>query len=400
MGILARVGCFQGLLLPVIYSMKRILLVLVVLGLGTSLLAAAPLALAESGPAAAAAGSGAGGGTGNQELDEIYRLADRKEFGATLERLDKFLKANPKDAQARFLKGLVLTEQKHQDEAIAVFEAMSRDFPDLPEPYNNLAVLYAEKGDLEKARESLQKAIKTHPSYATAHENLGDIYAKMASEAYSKALSFNGANKAAQAKLALVTKLFGVPPTVEPAAVPQGAPPPVPPVTAGPTRAALAAAQGSAKAPGAGGAGGADGAEVGLPSGVAEPAAVSPPENAEGMQRRLKAEVAREVQQWATDWSSGDVNRYLDHYARDFQLPSGFPSRESWNQKRRAVIRKAKFIQVQLGELEVELEGDSKARVSFVQNYQSDHFTDKTAKKLDMVRESGRWKILREGGGE
>ena len=78
----------------------------------------------------------------------------------------------------------------------------------MPEPYNNLAVLYASQGQYDKARKSLEMAIRTHPSYAIAHENLGDVYAKMASEAYDKALQLDRGNAAAQTKLAMIKDLF------------------------------------------------------------------------------------------------------------------------------------------------------------------------------------------------
>jgi len=61
----------------------------------------------------------------------------------------------------------------------------------MPEPYNNLAVLYAAEGQERKAAEALEQAIRTNPSYTTAHENLGDLYARMASEAYAKALQLD-----------------------------------------------------------------------------------------------------------------------------------------------------------------------------------------------------------------
>ncbi len=51
-------------------------------------------------------------------------------------------------------------------------------------------------------------AIRTHPSYATAHENLGDIYAKMASQAYDRALQLDRSNTATQTKLAMIQDLF------------------------------------------------------------------------------------------------------------------------------------------------------------------------------------------------
>src|SRR6185369_9445937 len=114
-----------------------------------------------------------------------------------------------RDPQGRFLKGLILAEQNKASEAIDVFTALTKDYPELPEPYNNLAVLYAAQGQYEKARAALEQSIRTHPSYATAYENLGDVYTKLASQAYDKALQLDSSNSAAKSKLSLVRDLIG-----------------------------------------------------------------------------------------------------------------------------------------------------------------------------------------------
>lgn len=141
-------------------------------------------------------------------LKDIKTLLTSGQYEKALPRLDAFLGKNPKNAEARFLKGLALAEQGRNEEAQEVFLALSGDFPDLPEPHNNLAVLYAAKGDYAKARDSLLLAINSHPSYATAHENLGDIYARMAGIAYGKALEVDADNRSARIKLAMVRELF------------------------------------------------------------------------------------------------------------------------------------------------------------------------------------------------
>src|SRR5574344_1191979 len=94
-------------------------------------------------------------------------------------------------------------------EAIDTFTALTKEYPELPEPYNNLAVLYANQNQLDKSREALERAIRTNPSYSTVHENLGDIYAKLAGQAYSKALQLN-ANQtdSVQPNLQLMHELF------------------------------------------------------------------------------------------------------------------------------------------------------------------------------------------------
>jgi Flp pilus assembly protein TadD len=141
-------------------------------------------------------------------LGNVKQLIRGGEFDKALPRLNSFLKENPQHAEARFLKGLVLAEEGRTDDAEAVFLELTGDYPDLPEPHNNLAVLYAAKGDYALARDSLLVAISTHPSYATAHENLGDIYARMAGMAYGKALEIDSDNQTARVKLAMVRELF------------------------------------------------------------------------------------------------------------------------------------------------------------------------------------------------
>src|SRR5258708_16038244 len=140
--------------------------------------------------------------------EDASKLFKQGNYAEALEKVESMTTANPRDARERFLKGLSLTEQNKPAEAVKVFTSLTEDYPELPEPYNNLAVLYASQGQYDKARNSLEMAIRTHPSYATAHENLGDIYAKMASQAYDKALQLDRANQAAATKLNMIKDLF------------------------------------------------------------------------------------------------------------------------------------------------------------------------------------------------
>src|ERR1700687_5840304 len=107
-----------------------------------------------------------------QDANQLFRQG---QFDRAMERVNSYLSTRPKDARGRFLKGLILTEQNKPNDAIKVFADLSQDYPELPEPYNNLAVLYASQGQYEKAKSALELAIHTHSSYATAHENLGDV---------------------------------------------------------------------------------------------------------------------------------------------------------------------------------------------------------------------------------
>jgi hypothetical protein len=140
------------------------------------------------------------------EAEKLLRLKQPRQ---ALEQIEIFLARNPNDPQGRFFKGLILTELNRMPEAISMFQKLTEDYPELPEPYNNLAVLYAQQKQYDKAKTALEMAIRTHPSYAVAHENLGDIYARMATQAYDRALQLDSSNTAAQSKLNLIREMVG-----------------------------------------------------------------------------------------------------------------------------------------------------------------------------------------------
>ena len=127
-----------------------------------------------------------------------------------LAKVDAYLAEKPLDMEARFLKGLILTEQKRESEAIEVFLRLTQSNPEFAEPYNNLAVLYAARGDLEGARKALETAVRVNPKFVTAQENLGDVYARLAVAAYERAAALGAEGGAARAKLRLSRELVAV----------------------------------------------------------------------------------------------------------------------------------------------------------------------------------------------
>lgn len=102
-------------------------------------------------------------------------------------RLEQLIKAHPKSARLRFLKGVLLTDSARPGEAQSIFLQLTADYPELPEPYNNLAVLYASQGDYDRARAALEAALRASPGYAVAHQNLGDVYVQLARQSYTEA---------------------------------------------------------------------------------------------------------------------------------------------------------------------------------------------------------------------
>ena len=142
------------------------------------------------------------------DYSDVSQLLRSGKLVEALAKVDAYLSAKSRDPQMRFLKGVIQRNAGKQAEAIATFTKLNEDFPELPEPYNNLAVLYAGQGQLDKARAALEMAIRTNPEYATAQENLGDVYTRLASQAYTRALQLDNGNPSVPAKLALLRELL------------------------------------------------------------------------------------------------------------------------------------------------------------------------------------------------
>jgi tetratricopeptide (TPR) repeat protein len=325
----------------------------------------------------------------NEEVSKLYRQGS---LSKALEQADAYLASHPRDAQMRFQKGLILTEQNRTADAIKIFSALSDDYPELPEPYNNLAVLYASQGHYDKAKTALEMAIRTHPSYSTAHVNLGDIYAKMASQAYGKALQLDKGNTTAQTKLAMIKDLFtpgrsggsqtasGIPGgSVAPAVteeitekIPEKPSGNIPGKTAEKTREQHASDKSS----------------------HAEKPAPEKPAPADDSDKVLET-----VTSWAKAWSDKDADRYLAFYSSNFHPPRGTP-RAGWEKQRKERIDKPKSIHVSILHPTVSFSDATHAKVSFKQSYHSDAIKSTTAKTLEMVKVGEKWLIQQESVGK
>ena len=148
-------------------------------------------------------------------VTEIQHLLKQGQTEQALAKADALIAAQPNDAHARFLKGQILGDAGRTQEAIALFTRLTEDFPELPEPYNNLAALYAQQKQYDKARAALEMAVRVSPNYALAHENLGDVYAKLAARAYEQAARLGAAdagagspNARARAKAAVLAPIL------------------------------------------------------------------------------------------------------------------------------------------------------------------------------------------------
>lgn len=140
----------------------------------------------------------------SREIELLFRGGQQ---AAAFQRVDQALVAQPDNARLRFLRGVMLSESGRAAEAIEAFERLTRDFPELPEPYNNLAVLQAARGQLDRARELLEAALRNDPAYRAALENLGDVFVRLAQRAYEQAGAITPADAALQRKLRLAREL-------------------------------------------------------------------------------------------------------------------------------------------------------------------------------------------------
>jgi tetratricopeptide (TPR) repeat protein len=326
--------------------------------------------------------------------DKVQSLISEGKLRQALSLTNKQLLEDEGNVTFRFLKGLILTRLNELDKARDLFVELTREHPDLPEPYNNLAVIYASQGDFEKARDALLQAISTHPSYATAHENMGDIYAKMASKAYNQALELDADNTSAKAKLSLINDLFFVPKrkqsvvktvaavepepepkpkpvVVEPAPVVTPAPAPVPePKTAlvKPAQRDVLAEQKEAK---------------------------KAIEEKKRAQEKLKSAVAATIDEWAKAWSAKDAVKYITYYGKDFTPPKKL-SRAAWESQRKVRLAKPRFINIKVSKLKISMLGDDHARAEFRQSYQSDTYADEVGKALILKKVADKWLITQE----
>jgi len=317
------------------------------------------------------------------EMQDANKLFKQGQAAQALSKADAILANKPKDAQARFLKALILAEQGQSDEAVRLFTALTEDHPELPEPYNNLAVLYANQGQYEKAKIALEKALRTHPSYSTAHENLGDIYAKMASQAYDRALQLDRSKSSSTTRLALIKDMHSPVAKSNTGKIQIASVNNPPAAVASPTVSTPVATITIAA--------------------TTTPAAVTSaaPTNDKPVTTaaaNANDDVLKAVNDWAKAWSSRNAGKYLAMYAKDFKTPNN-EARSSWEQQRRDRIGKPQPIVVSIANARVKMLDDSHASVSFIQSYRSGALSSTTRKTLVLSRSNGAWQIQSEQTG-
>ena len=278
-------------------------------------------------------------------IEEIKLLLKNGEYVLAETLTNKSIEENLNDPELLFYKGIIETNMGKNNQAIDTFRNLTDRFPELPEPYNNLAVLYAEKGQFSLAKEILEQAIKTNPSYLTAHINLGDIFTKMASESYNKALEIDKSNNVAITKLSMITQLFNYQPNTKNTTI-----------------------------------------KV-----VKSKIDV----NDEVLSKKDKEKyILVAIENWKRAWEDKNMDNYLDSYSPNFIYPNNM-SKEEWEKYRTNRIVSKKIITISISNIKLRFKKE-KVTATFKQNYKSGKLNQTSYKTLVLVGTRDQWLILEE----
>ena len=274
-------------------------------------------------------------------VQDLQQLIEQQRYATAAQNGEQLLQQNAGHAQARFLTAYAFQMNAQQDKAIALYQSLIDDHPAMPEPRNNLAIIYLEQGDYDRASQLLVDAINTHPSYATAYENLSQIYKGIASEAYRRAISESSepAKYSHDIQLSAITQLA----TVEQEPLVDEA-------------------------------------------GGSEPTAIN-----FANQETLLIE---QVKLWAQAWSSKDFATYTGFYSS--QHRASFDTHAQWLAHRRSRIERPGVISVDISDIQIKWRSGNRAIIDFRQDFDSPRYSDKVIKRLGFSHIGSRWKITEE----
>ena len=269
-----------------------------------------------------------------QQLIAQHRFADAARDG------EQLLRQDPKHAETRFLTAYAYQMNAKTDKAVSLYQGLINDHPELPEPRNNLAMIYLAQGDYDRASQLLVEAINTHRSYAVAYANLSQVYKGIASEAYRRAVSESSepAKYTHNIELTAITELEIDEPIVLAAATPN-------------------------------------------PQTLV---------NAANQQTLL----IERVKNWAQAWSGKDFTGYTAFYSSQYRAK--FNSHDQWLKHRRQRIMRPGSIRIEVSDIQIKWRSDNRAIIDFTQAFTSARYSDRVVKRLGFNRVDTGWKITEE----
>jgi tetratricopeptide (TPR) repeat protein len=269
-----------------------------------------------------------------QQLIAQNRFADAARDG------EQLLQQDPKHAETRFLTAYAYQMNAKTDKAVSLYQGLINDRPELPEPRNNLAMIYLAQGDYDRASQLLVEAINTHRSYAVAYANLSQVYKGIASEAYRRAVSESSepAKYTHSIELTAITELEIDEPIVLAATAPE------------PKTLVNAANQ--------------------------------------------KTLLIERVKNWAQAWSGKEFADYTEFYSPQYRAK--FDSHDQWVKHRRQRIMRPGSIRIEVSNIQIKWRSDNRAIIDFTQAFDSTRYSDRVVKRLGFNRVDSEWKITEE----
>lgn len=322
------------------------------------------------------------------DLAKAEQLLSGGQADAALMEAEAVLANDPTNPDGRFIQGIALARMGRADEAILVFKDLTADYREIPEPYNNLAVLLAQTGDYPGARDALEEAVKYHPNYTVAWENLADIYSVMATVAYEKVLQQDPGNRVAKQRLAAMNGAVSQTPAAPAKPAKEVAKPSRREVVAEAPAATVNTEDSLAEVPLLPVA---PAATTSSSAASNNAATVEQPANLNAEKQAVMATITT----WANAWAEQDADAYIGSYGNNFQ-PQDNLSRSAWEKARRKRLASPSSISLGISQPSISFLDSDLAIVKFVQNYRSDSYKDTVKKTLLLERESGQWRIVRE----
>ena len=247
------------------------------------------------------------------------------------------------DEQLKF--GLNLIQEKKYQQAELHFQKLKTQYPNQITYLNNLAVAQMAQGKAEYALENLKTAAVADKYFSVMQKNISDIYAYMASQAYSKALEKKSTSSLPELTSISDIKLI--------------------PVQLDKTEEKDA-----------------DIETLSVADEISE--------------QQLKEIIEENASAWVSAWMKGDIKAYIAAYSKNFK-PTGNLSYQDWLAQRRYRLRHSKQVKVSYNQLNVFFNIDkSTAIMEFVQHYKAGKYQDKVKKQLYWQLENDSWLISRE----
>lgn len=299
--------------------------------------------------------------------DSMQQLIVQKQYAKAVQVGEQKLRQTPNHASTRFLTAYAHQMTGETDKAIKMYEALIRDNSELPEPRNNLAMIYLQRGDYDEASQLLVSAINTNISYAIAYANLSQVYKGIASEAYRRAISQSDepAKYTHDIKLTAITWLDNQYTVTET----QIASLPITKATS-------------------------TDLVVKKPAAKIAPVAVSKPTPTLVNVANQDTLLIEKVRNWAKAWSSKDFASYTESYASGYR--DRFPTHARWVNHRRERILRPGNIGVKVTDFTVKQRDANIATVDFTQAFSSPGYSDRVVKQLEFHRAGSQWKIASE----